>query len=285
MKLSGGMLAFLSAILMGITMALIEPISKIAGPLQLIVISQLVAALIMLVSGKVNVNELMGKSKYQLVKLGVLRDFFARALLVYGFMYSNTIRGTFVTRLEPVFVAIMAWLFLKNKLKKRDIGLIGLVVVGSIILSTNGDFSSFGEMQIGDGMIALSVFLFAYSYIIVKNIKKTETTTMTFAGNVYGGLLALVVAVVVGTDFFVSLEGLGLILTYAVLFNIVAMKLFYDALEKIEAWKVGTILSFMSVVAAGIAFVFYGQTLTTLQIGGASIVLIASALVTYYSRK
>jgi drug/metabolite transporter (DMT)-like permease len=72
---------------------------------------------------------------------------------------------------------------------------------------------------------------------------------------------------------------------HSVLFYMVAIVLLYASLGGIEGWLSSALRATGPLVAAPVAFLFFGESLTGLQLVGAGIVLVTSALISKDKRR
>ncbi len=72
---------------------------------------------------------------------------------------------------------------------------------------------------------------------------------------------------------------------HAVLFYIFAISLLYASLDGIEGWLSSALRATGPLVAAPIAFIFFGESLGPVQMFGALIVLLTSALISKQEKK
>jgi drug/metabolite transporter (DMT)-like permease len=285
---SGGMIAFYSSIAIGLAYVLTEIASKEIGWIKMLVYLQLMGAIflagIALFRGKkLEIKKAIENKKY-ILETAVFRNILGQALFFVGFSMTISMKAVFLTRFEPIFVAIMGVLLLKEKIRKRGMTAIILLVVGSIVLSTGGELVGFSESSIGDLLVVAAMLSFAYSYIATRKIKNVNSVTVAFVTSIIGGLAGFVLLLLSGQSLWIdSLYHWQVLIAYAFLFNGLAIYWYYAALRRTKAWVVASILSFSSVIGAVVAWYFMGQELTPVQWVGALIVLGASLFVTYES--
>jgi drug/metabolite transporter (DMT)-like permease len=285
---SGPMIAFYSAILFGFTLVFLDTASKAVGPFKLISYYQLAGVALLFVFSiitkkKLQVKKLIKNNKRELLEIFLLRSMGGSVLYTYGFFLTTAIKGSFFTRFEAMFVVVMGYLFLKEKISKRDLFAILAMVIGAIVLATGGDFSTLVGINLGDIMIVGGGLLLSYTFVSAKRIKNVDPISITFLTMLLGGTAMLLLLPILNGSFGIGGLDNALQILGVTFFTTSGMLLFYKALEKTKAWVVGAILSIQTVVAAIISYLFLNQTLTTIQTAGALVVLVMSVYVTYRS--
>ena len=71
------------------------------------------------------------------------------------------------------------------------------------------------------------------------------------------------------------------LLSYVVLFNVIGLTLWYFSLKTVRPWIVSALRSIGPLAGAPIAFLLFGEILSTVQILGAFIVLASSSAIIY----
>jgi len=103
----------------------------------------------------------------------------------------------------------------------------------------------------------------------------------------FGGLFTLPLAICFAPLTFGPAEQTGWIYIsiHSVMFYVVAIALLYASLDGIPGWLSSALRATGPAVAAPVGWVFFGERLDRLQIVGAAIVLLTSALITRRERK
>jgi drug/metabolite transporter (DMT)-like permease len=287
-KLSGPMIAVVAAVLFGIGLVFMDIGSKSVGPFKLLAYSQIIGAVLIYIFTKITKKKMKIKKLFSLYKKEVFEIFVFRSIIgqmamLYGFFLTTAIKGSFFTRFESIFVVIMGFIFLGERINKKEIFAILMVTVGAILLATNGNFTNFTSVNTGDILIVLSVLAFSYTFISGRKIKEVSPITTTFVTSLIGGIAVLLLLPILGESIMINtINDVLIIGGFSIVFTS-GMLLFYDSLTKAKAWIVGAILSIQTVVAALIAFLFLEQTLMPIQLIGAIVVLAMSIFITYQS--
>lgn len=223
---------------------------------------------------------LIAENKRDLIQFTFLRSILASVLFCYALETSPTIKVMFFTKLEPYFIIFWSWLLMGQVVSRYHGVLLAVHIGGAILLSTGGQMSV-QEGQIGDLMVFVAMCVLSYSYLNAARLSKSLGAVHT------NGVSALVSGLFL-MPFAVAIAPASAwnVFTYAwlnlvivvLLFNVFALTLWYAALRHVEPWLVSALRAVGPVLAAPLAWIVLGERLDQIQIGGAAIVLLTSAL-------
>jgi drug/metabolite transporter (DMT)-like permease len=283
MKLSGEILAILSALFIGFAIPIGVQASKEIGAFQVTVYSSLISAIFLLIlsfitSEKIQIKKSLTRYFKEISSITISRSIIGNLLLFYGFSLTTAIHSAFMLRLEPIFVVPLSYIFLKDKMSLKQIILIVIMIFGAFLLSTSGNIETATQIQIGDLLIVLSLLFYAYSYIPVKRIgKEISSMSITFINNLVGGIVLFFIMLFLPFNFLtVNSSNVWLLLSYVILFSVIGLYLYFASLRKTNPWIVSSLLSLSSVIGALISYLWLNETLSTIQIIGSGLILITS---------
>jgi drug/metabolite transporter (DMT)-like permease len=216
-----------------------------------------------------------------LLALIVLRCIIGNFLFVYSLSLTTGIKAMFFTKAEPYFVLFWYWLLQKGTIHKKHLALLLLHVVGAILLSTGGEFK-LHESQLGDLLILLAMCCSSLSYFFGKDASKALGARVTnFVTQFAGGLFLLPFAILFAPQesWTLSSPGWMFLVMHILLFNVLSLTLWFQALRTVEAWIVSALRAIGPVVAAPLAWYLLKEDLNLIQIISAGIVLATSALI------
>src|SRR5690606_3074156 len=136
--------------------------------------------------------------------LGFLGISFHQWLQSNGLQTSQATTTAWIVSTAPVFIALLAWLFLKEKLSRIQISGIALAMLGVLVVVSKGDLASltggnFGS--IGDILILISAVNWAVFSILSRHgLKSHPSTRLTLWVMILGWLIATV-AFVAGKNY------------------------------------------------------------------------------------
>ncbi len=274
----GAKLAIYSAILIGINIVFANAAAKLADPLLVSMYSLIISAILLfavMTIRKTGIGSISSLNTPDFWKITVSRNIVGSALFIYGMKLTTAINSLIIVRLEPVFVIILGYLLLKESIKVRELLYVAAMVAGAVLVSTGGSVR-FEAAQIGDLLILLSLLFLGYSYIPSRRImKKVDPITLTAFSSLAGGLFFLPILMATGT-LTMPMNALLLVIASALTYGTVGLVLLYEALKKIRAWEVSALLSVGPIAGGALAFAWLGESLNTVQLIGAAIVLAAS---------
>jgi drug/metabolite transporter (DMT)-like permease len=224
-------------------------------------------------------NQLIKNNLKDISLLVVLRFIVGELTLTYGLANTSAIKAIFFTKIEPFFVLVLAWIFLKEKVKARYLLLLSIHLFGAILLSTGGLFLT---PHVGDLLVIFAMFCFAASYISGERI--SHNLGSTFSSAIPMGIASLMLlpfAVFSSYShlFNYSLKGWEFLFIYVVLFNVIALTLWFSSLRLVKGWIVSALRYVGPILGAPVAYFMFGQTLRSAQILGAGIIVITSLLI------
>jgi drug/metabolite transporter (DMT)-like permease len=218
-----------------------------------------------------------------LLMLTLCRPILSNTIFTIGIAYSSAVEAVFLTKMEPYLVIFWVWLLDGVRPSGNHLLLLILHIAGAILLSVGGKGLGDGGISwFGDLIIVCAVVTAALSYRyaprVTKNLKPLQTAAVA---ETLGGLITLPLVLLAPPLTFSNQElvGWAYIGVHSVLFYILAIWLLYASLQGIEGWLSSALRATGPLVAAPVALVFFGETLTLTQGVGALVVLLTSALI------
>ena len=189
--------------------------------------------------------------------------------------------------LGPIFLALLTFLFLKQKISKIQLLGIGIAVFGVLIVLSRGNLGNITKMQlaIGEFWIILNAFCFAvYSFLQLRRPHFLSQTTLLSATALTGGIILLPFFIIFNSSHLFHLTLLDyLLFAYLGLFNSVIAYLSWNtALSLLGPLKTGIIYYFQPLFSAIGALIVFGNPIGLSQIIGGLIIIIGVYLVNRY---
>lgn len=119
------------------------------------------------------------------------------ALWVPSVTLTTVAASTVLVTTGPVWVALLGWLFLKERISARGVAGIGLSLTGALVIS-GGDFGSSPDALLGDVM-ALGGAMAAAVYVLGGRNLRPKVSLSTYTGIVYGIATVLLGAMMLAT--------------------------------------------------------------------------------------
>ena len=194
-----------------------------------------------------------------------------------GQQYTDPSVAALLVNLSVVLAAVGGAMFLKERLGKLKVAGVILAVLGTFLITTNGDFGVVaGSQALGDAYYLVAALSWA-GYIVYAKKKTDEDNWDPIA---VSAAIVTVTAVAVfpwylsaGFGVVLSAASAGAII-YTAIFNTVIPFILYQAgLRHLSAGTSAVVLTLEIVVAVMISVVFLGQQLSPLAWVGAVVIL------------
>lgn len=289
-KNHGIIAGFFSTIFIGFSIVIASVASKIINPLVVAFLSMLISLpflYIFLVSSRNHsqIRKMFSQFPKDTISVILLRSVIGTIILLVGFSLTIAMRAVFLLRLEPFFVLLMSVFILKEKITKRRILYLVLLLFGALIFLTNGVLTDlFHAVNLGDVLIIISLVFLAYTYIPTSRImKKFDPINLTVSSNIFGGIIILIVSLLFlpVSGFAIDSYGISLLLIYSLSFYVIGQFLWFRALKDTKPWILSSILALEPISGALLAYFWLNQILQPMQLVGAVIMI----LMTYFISK
>lgn len=281
----GLLLAILSPLFSSVATILFSSATKSLTPLFAASMGSIIGTLILLISfiafkEEINATKIK-KNFHDLAAMVLTRGILGSALAAIGLSMTSGIKGVFFAKMEPYFVLGWHWFFFREKIQKSHLVLLIFHLIGAIILSTGGRFTSFGRGQLGDLLIVLAMLMYALSYIFGRRLSNnlgSKVPNIITSG--VGGLIIFPVSL-----FFISSSvvhspiGWTHLILSSILFYVFALTFWFTSLRTVKGWIVSALRAIGPIAGAPFAYFFFGETLSVIQLIGGAIVLTTSALI------
>ncbi len=213
--------------------------------------------------------------------LGFLGIAYHQWLQSTGLQTAQASTTAWIVATTPIFMALLGWLVLKERLNWIQIGGIALATIGVLVVVSGGDFGSLNmdsQGMPGNLYILASAPNWAiFSVLSRRGLREHSPAWMMFYVMGFGWLISSV-------GFFtgpgvaeisqLTLNGWWGILFLGIACSGLAYVFWYDALQAIPASQVGAYLYLEPLVAVGVAAVILSEPLLFASIfGGAAILL------------
>ncbi|WP_426360334.1 DMT family transporter [Pseudocolwellia sp. HL-MZ19] len=278
----------LSALGFALMAACVKSVSTYGIPvLEIVAARAIVSALISYADIKRKKISLWGNNKPLLIARGTV----GAVALIFVYYAVTTLplaEATVLQYLHPVFTAVLAVIFLKEKVQRSTllcivVSLLGLGVMVSPNMQFSGaELSTMPYSWLSIGAAVLGAFGSAVAYVLVKKLTKTEDSSVIIF---YFPFVSLPIAIaLLGSDFVMpSLPALGLLVLVGIFTQIGQVGL-TKALHSADANKATAYAYVQVVFSILIGWLWFSEIpLTTTLIGGA--LVISGALINVLWKK
>ena len=274
----GVMFAFLTAIISGVSIfinkfAVTGVNSSVFTGMKNVIVAIFLISLIFAFNQFKELKKLTKKDYLKLFLIGLLGGSIPFLLFFRGLQLTNALNASFIHKSMFIWVALLAVIFLKEKLDRRWFIAAVLLLTGNILLLKIRNLT----LNTGDLLIFSATFFWAIENVISKHLlKKLNARTVAFGRMFFGSLIILIylgITKQITQIASISLANIFWILLTS-LFLFFYVNSWYTALKFTKASTATSMLMLGSVITALLSFVFLDKLLTIAQILG--IVLLIS---------
>jgi drug/metabolite transporter (DMT)-like permease len=213
--------------------------------------------------------------------LGFLGITFHQWLQSTGLLTSKASTTAWIVATTPIFIAILGWLILKEKLRWLQIMGIGLATFGVLLVVSEGDLSSIAIGKIGnpgDFLILISAINWAvFSVISRRGLQNYPAALMMFFVMGFGWIFLTLMFLLArgwGDLKDLTLNGWIGVLFLGIFCSGLAYIFWYDALKLIPATRVGAFLYFEPFIAVSVAAFILDENIISVALIGGVVILI-----------
>lgn len=226
-----------------------------------------------------------------------LGNFLFSICMLYGVSLTTATAAGVVMSSIPAVVAVLSWLFLRERLSRRNLAAIGLAALGIGLFSmeksstTTGTTGSFLGMPLAlwGNLLVFAAVVCEASYVVIgkKLTQGLGPRRISAIINLWG--LALVTPLGLWTawsyDFSqMTLSLWTLLVFYALAASVWTVWLWMTGLKRVSASQAGVFTVMLPVSAAAIGVLFMGERLTPMQLTAFAIALAGLLIATLPSR-
>jgi drug/metabolite transporter (DMT)-like permease len=224
-----------------------------------------------------------------LILLGFLGITFHQWLQATGLQTAKATTTAWIVATIPVFIAILSWSVLKEKLRWMQIGGIALAALGVLVIVSGGNVSALftgTEGTFGDLLILISSVNWAvYTILSRRELGRHPAARMMFYVMSLGWLLSNIWLFGFGPGLSeipnLTTSGWEAILILGVFGSGLAYVAYYDALLVIPAAQLGVFINIEPLVTAVLAALMINEELTPISLAGGAVVIFGVWLVNH----
>ena len=222
-----------------------------------------------------------------LALLGFLAVTFHQWLQATGLITAQATTTAWIVATSPVFIAVLGWLVLKEKLGWARVGGIALAACGVLLIVSKGNLSALfagNEGTVGDFLILISAVNWAVVTVLSRReLARHPATRMTFYMMLFGWIFSCIWIFGFGPALteipHLSARGWTSILVLGIFGSGLAYIAWYDALQALPASQLGAFLYIEPLVTVLLATFMLSEPITFVSLIGGAIILLGVWLV------
>lgn len=278
-EIFGSVLVLLTAIVSGFSIIINKYFVATIDPLVFTAVRAFFIGIIFLIISFYFTKKTKGKkfkraSWGSLISIGIIGGGLAFWLFFVGLNMTSGGRAAFLHKTLPIYAAIFGFIFLKEKLSRKYLISIGVMLAGLILMELSS--LSF-EMRVGDFLVLGATILWAVENTISKRIMldKESNWVVTFSRMFFGSIvLFAVIGLLDKTGLLFSLNSAQLIkIVVSGLLLFAYVLTWYWGLKYINLSKAATILLLAPVISLFLGTTWLGESIGVLQIVGSVLIL------------
>jgi len=220
-----------------------------------------------------------------LIFIGLIGGAFAFLFFFTGLKLTTGSRAAFLHKTLPIYIIILAFIFLKEKINKKHIFALILMFVGLILI-----FSSqidptilWSNPSLGDFLVILATVFWAIESVIAKHVmKKGESNFVVSFGRMFFGAIFLfgIILFLGNLDLFLYLttrQIISIIVSTVLLFDYVF--LWYYSIKLINVSKAASFLLLAPIISLILGVVIFEEPAPYIQIIGSALILVGAYIV------
>jgi len=231
---------------------------------------------------KFNFKKFKKVSWKHLIAIAVVGGSFAFLLFFSGLSLTTSGRAAFLQKTMPLYITVLAFLFLKEKISKKYLYALLLMFIGTLaVYFSQIDISAlWSNPSLGDILIIGATFLWAVENIIARKsmIKGENNFVVSFARMFFGGLILFAVVLLFGkADLLLSLNAnqvTNISISTLILFSYVFF--WYWSIKMINVSKASAFLLLSPAISLLLGAIFIGEPIPFLQLIGCALIGIGS---------
>jgi len=286
----GYLSAIIAAILFGSVSTITKPVLEDQNALSISSFLYIIAGLSLMpflklssinsdniLSIKSSSNKKRNRKYFLLVVTSICGAVIAPSLFFFGLSNTSASDSSILVNGEVLFSILLAMIFFNEKLIKREIIAIILVLFGIVILTTNMHFSnSFLELNIGNILIVGSTLFWALDNNISKIISKTIhiPKIIVLKSLIGGSLLFILTMIIFGIkEFEIDIFHIPYLVFAGSMGFGASLFFFLNSLKRIGTVKTMLLFSTSSIFGMIFATIFLNENITIYQIIAVAVIL------------
>ncbi|UCC91410.1 MAG: DMT family transporter [Candidatus Aenigmatarchaeota archaeon] len=230
-------------------------------------------------------RESFGMNWKYLALIAIIGGALAFLLFFTGLKFTTGGRAAFLHKTLPLYVAVFAFIFLRERIPKKQIYALILMLIGTLVLFsvTINPADLWMNPQLGDILVVGATILWALENVIARKamINGEKNFVVSFARMFFGGVILFGVVLLLGKfDLLLSLsmqQWTNIFISTGILFGYVLF--WYWSIRYINVSKASTLLLLAPVVSLVLGMWWLNEPAPAVQLLGSALILIGAYFV------
>lgn len=206
---------------------------------------------------------------------------FPSLLIFNGTKSTSAINTALLLQIEIFFALIICGVFFKEKMTKVKISGALFLLIGGILLVSNGTI----KIHRGDLLILMGTFMYPFGNVCAKKALKVVSPAILLCFRaLFGGATLLIISFLTEewhAAYFTSTKDLLILLVNGIFVMFLAKVLWYEGLKRVDVTKATAIgVSFPPTLSFLLAIIFLKEMPTPYQIGGFFLIMMGLLVMT-----
>ena len=194
-------------------------------------------------------------------------------------------RAAFLHKTLPLYTTLLAFLFLKERITKKQAGALVLMFLGTVAIYCTkiNPAELWSNPSLGDKLIIAATFLWAVENTLARGImiKKESNYIVTFSRMFFGSIFLFLAVFYFGkADILFTLSHEQIIkIVVSTLFLFGYVFCWYNSIKLINVSKASTLLLLAPVVSLILGVAVFGEPAPAMQLAGSAMILLGAFLV------
>ncbi len=217
-----------------------------------------------------------------LLAIGIIGGGLGFLLYFSGLELTTSGRAAFLHKTLPIYVTVFAFLFLRERISKRQSMTLMVMLMGTVLLlfSRIDPAAFWQDPVLGDALVILGTIFWGLENVIAKKamVREESSLVVSFSRMLFGGAFLFGVALLLGRlDVLLSLtqqQMASILISSGFLFAYIL--LWYSAIRLINVSKAVLFLLLAPVISTWAGVVWFGEPVPFLQVVGSALILIGA---------
>jgi drug/metabolite transporter (DMT)-like permease len=211
----------------------------------------------------------------------------APIIYLNGLKQITAVNASLLMNAEVLFIILVGIFFLKEHFQKKEGAGLILLLIGTVLLATNGDLHNFSVTQnFGTFLVIIAAFFWSIDTTLSKFLSnKRDLLGVSALKCSIGGVILLIFSLILGLNLKVPLNHLPYLLFIGLISIGFSFVMIYYAIRKIGSTRTGSIFPFSSLFGAIFAFIILNEPFTFLQLLYGILMLVGVYIIYKYQKK